>query len=153
MRTFRFAVGDSVQCCIDSADGQRRAEGVVVRRCYREDEWPRGYYAAYQVRLAEGEVDQNACLIYAPRDEDCFIRRSGEKPTKDDVYRALGSMLQVSRRLSRERRLLRTLEENLNGADRDDPKKALCDKLRKRHKEAMRPIIADVSREFACSVL
>ena len=40
----RFAVGDSVLCNIDSSKG--KAEGVVIKRFYREDEWPQGYYAA-----------------------------------------------------------------------------------------------------------
>ena len=39
----RFAVGDKVRCCIAKDDFE---EGVVVRRCYREEEWPSGHYAA-----------------------------------------------------------------------------------------------------------
>ena len=39
----RFAVGDKVRCCVATDDFE---EGVVVRRCYREDDWPSGHYAA-----------------------------------------------------------------------------------------------------------
>ena len=39
----RFDVGDKVRCCIAKDDFE---EGVVVRRCYREEEWPSGHYAA-----------------------------------------------------------------------------------------------------------
>ena len=42
----RFSVGDEVLCNI--GDGES-AHGVVVRRFYREDEWPRGYYAAVRM--------------------------------------------------------------------------------------------------------
>ena len=41
----RFAVGERVECSVDKGN----AEGVVVKR-HHEEEWPKGYYAAYQVR-------------------------------------------------------------------------------------------------------
>ena len=40
--TLRFSVGDAVNCRMN--DGW--AEGEVIKRFYREDDWPRGYYAA-----------------------------------------------------------------------------------------------------------
>ena len=38
----RFSVGQTVYCAVDGG----RAEGLVVKRFYREEEWPKGYYAA-----------------------------------------------------------------------------------------------------------
>ena len=46
--TLRFAVGDEVRCTMP---GNGAAEGVVVQRFYREDEWPRGLYAAVRNRI------------------------------------------------------------------------------------------------------
>ena len=50
----RFAVGDTVSCTIDKG----RADGIVVQRFYREDEWPRGHYAA--VRTASEAASPQA---------------------------------------------------------------------------------------------
>ena len=149
MRTFRFSVGDPVRCCID---GQPRADGVVIRRCYRESEWPRGYYAAYQVRL-HADVNGDSCLIYAPRDEDCYIMSGKPPPPRFNV-----AELGRNRRLSRQRKLIRQIEATLNDntagdAPKDDSKVVLCEKLRRRHKDAMRSIIADVRRDFAAAAV
>ena len=48
----RFAVGDMVMCCITSGskDEDSWQEGVVVERCYREEEFPSGHYAAVRAR-------------------------------------------------------------------------------------------------------
>ena len=149
MRTFRFSVGDPVRCCID---GQPRADGVVIRRCYREPEWPRGYYAAYQVRL-HADVNGDSCLIYAPRDEDCYIMSGKPPPPRFNV-----AELGRNRRLSRQRKLIRQIEATLNDntagdAPKDASKVVLCEKLRRRHKDAMRSIIADVRRDFAAAAV
>ncbi len=149
MRTFRFSVGDPVRCCID---GQPRADGVVIRRCYREPEWPRGYYAAYQVRL-HADVNGDSCLIYAPRDEDCYIMSGKPPPPRFNV-----AELGRNRRLSRQRKLIRQIEATLNDntagdAPKDDSKVVLCEKLRRRHKDAMCSIIADVRRDFAAAAV
>ena len=42
---FRFSVGDIVRCSVHGCKDGYQA-GTVVQRCYREDEWPTGYYAA-----------------------------------------------------------------------------------------------------------
>ena len=47
VRSLRFSVGDVVECCMTVGT----AEGVVVARCYREDQWPRGRYAAVRSRF------------------------------------------------------------------------------------------------------
>ena len=59
----RFNVGDAVRCSI----GKGRAEGVVVKRFYREEDWPRGRYAAVRAPplkrpppSLEGSADANA---------------------------------------------------------------------------------------------
>eukprot|EP00966_Prymnesium_polylepis_P090180 2088611-Prymnesium_polylepis.2 len=54
---FRFSVGDVVSCTVDEGV----LEGVVVQRCYREGEWPAGYYAA--VRAADSIADRTLSLL------------------------------------------------------------------------------------------
>ena len=132
--TLRFAVGDEVQCNL----GGRSAAGTVVQRCYREAEWPRGYYAAYQVQLHHEEPDGKS-LIYAPRDCDSYIRRTCTTP-KGKIS------IQVDRRLSQERQLIRKLEASLDASSSNAKKQALYDKLRHRHRESMQHVIADMNR-------
>ena len=86
----------------------------------------------YQVRLHHSEANGGS-FIYAPRDDDCYIRRLPSPAT-------MGS----SRRLSQERLFLHKLEASLNSAS-DRRKQMMYDKLRKRHKQAMQRIIDDVA--------
>ena len=87
------------------------------------------------MRLHEGDCERDR-LIYAPRDEDCYIRRASSELT-----------IVVDRRLSQERRLLRKLEEGLGSSCvLDHKKQELYDKVRSQHKKAMGHIIADVCR-------
>ena len=86
----------------------------------------------YQVRLDHAEADGSS-LIYAPRDEDCYIR----PPLRPPASIASG------RRLSQERRFLRKLEDSLEGSS-DQRKQMMYDTLRQRHKQAMQRIIDDV---------
>ena len=140
----RFAVGDRVRCTIDKGT----KEGVILQRFYREREWPAGLYAAYQVRLLHGSPDDDdERLIYAPRDENRYI-----KPVV--AAAATEFIIHVDRRLSNERRLIRELEASLMESTTRaayDKKHSLMDKLRTRHKEAMRRIIADISLGLASS--
>eukprot|EP00964_Phaeocystis_antarctica_P018114 scaffold10045_cov64-Phaeocystis_antarctica.AAC.4 len=68
----RFAVGDKVRCCVATDDFE---EGVVVRRCYREDDWPSGHYAA--VRTCTTSIDlsvpnlAHALLLRVARSTKC----------------------------------------------------------------------------------
>ena len=39
-------------CSVDKGE----QEGVVVKRCYREDAWPSGYYAAVRVNLTPSSL-------------------------------------------------------------------------------------------------
>ena len=132
----RFAVGERVECSVDKGN----AEGVVVKRFYREEEWPKGYYAAYQVRL-DHALESDATLIYAPRDLDRYIRRAAAPTTPESMT------IHVDRKMSQQRRLLRELEASLRTqwtslTDADEKKQMLYDQLRNRHKEAMRRVIA-----------
>ena len=86
----------------------------------------------YQVRLDYCEADGSS-LIYAPRDDDCYIRRPLPRP----------ATIASSRRLSQERRFLQKLEASLNCRS-DDRKQMMYDTLRERHKQAMQRIIDDV---------
>jgi hypothetical protein len=86
----------------------------------------------YQVRLDHCEADGSS-LIYAPRDDDCYIRRPLRRP----------ATIASSRRLSQERRFLQKLEASLNCRS-DDRKQMMYDTLRERHKQAMQLIIDDV---------
>ena len=131
----RFTVGEDVICNL--GDG-RVGEGVVVKRFYRETDWPHGQYAAYQIRLHHTDGDGNS-LIYAPRDDNCYVKRleSAEKIA-----------VQVDRRLSRERQLMRSLEASFNDS-LNDKKHMLYDTLKTRHKKSMQRVIADLSRGAA----
>ena len=60
----RFAIGAEVACRMGGDDW---LEGRVVRHFYRQKDMPKGYSAAYQVKLHKGG------LIFAPRDLDGFI--------------------------------------------------------------------------------
>ena len=60
----RFAIGAEVACNM----GDEWPEGRVVKRFYRQASFPRGHYAAYQVKLHDGGE-----LIVAPRDHDGFV--------------------------------------------------------------------------------
>lgn len=84
----------------------------------------------YQVRLHL--VDGS--LIYAPRDENCYIRPNTPLPMT----------IASSRRLSQERRLLQTLEASLDGRS-DGRKQKMYEKLRTQHRKAMQLIINDVA--------
>ena len=95
----------------------------------------------YQVRLHHCE--DSSGLIYAPRDEDCYIRRARRSPTT-----APATAIASSRRLSQERRLLQTLEASLDGKA-DDRKRKLYEKLQLRHQQAMQRIINDVAPGLA----
>ena len=65
--SLRFGIGERVCCRVSQTDW---AAGTVVALNYREDLWPDGRVAPYQVQL-DGE---NAPLIYAPFDDDNLIR-------------------------------------------------------------------------------
>lgn len=45
------------------------AKGVITALLYREDNWPPGVFAPYQIRLEE-----QGTLIFAPKDIDEVIR-------------------------------------------------------------------------------
>ena len=62
---YRFSVGTKVRCLVGPTQWK---VGVIVALNYREADWPTGAYAAYQVKLREGQ------LIYAPVDLDDCIR-------------------------------------------------------------------------------
>ena len=63
----RFSVGDRVECNIGSW-----AAGTVVKQWYRDESWPQGKWAPYQVQLDQGT------LIYAPVDSDKAIKELEE---------------------------------------------------------------------------
>jgi len=71
---FRFGVGQRVESRMDSA----WVPGRIVALNYREDDWPRGQYAPYQVELVSGD------LIYAPRDT-CEVIRAADYFCTTDV--------------------------------------------------------------------
>ena len=91
----------------------------------------------YQVRLHD--VDSSGGLIYAPRDDDRYITRASSTPE---------GRIQIDRRVSQERRLIRRLEDSLSSC-LDDRKQALYEKVRIQHKVVMDHIVADLSRGLA----
>ena len=94
--------------------------------------------------------DSEHRLIYAPRDEDGYIKRA-------DITDTVA--IAVDRRLSKERGLIRRLADELrrqkreddNELDCDDRKQMLYDKLRKRHRDTMQRIITDLNVGLASS--
>ena len=61
----RFAVGDRVCCRVGESEW---APGRIAKLSYREEHWPRGRVAPYQVQLDDGQH------IFAPHDIDDLIR-------------------------------------------------------------------------------
>ena len=61
----RFAVGDRVRCKTGARSWKR---GQIVKLHYREESWPQGEVAPYQIQLDAG------VLIFAPEDSDCLIQ-------------------------------------------------------------------------------
>ena len=86
-------------------------------------------------------------LVYAPRDEDRYIRRAANTPEMS---------IRDGRRLSQQRRLIRKLEDSLCSCKLEGSckleadttkivtKQLLYDKLRTQHKLAIDRIIADI---------
>uniref|UniRef100_A0A7S2FLE7 Uncharacterized protein n=1 Tax=Florenciella parvula TaxID=236787 RepID=A0A7S2FLE7_9STRA len=64
----RFANGSKVQCRVGADPVTGWAAGTIVALWYREEAWPSGTYAPYQIQLDDGR------LIFAPRDEDMVVR-------------------------------------------------------------------------------
>ena len=81
-------------------------------------------------------MDSGCNLIYVPRDDDSYVNRLS-CPEKIAV--------QVDRRLSRERQLMRKLEASIDSS-LNSKKRMLYDTLRSRHKKSMQIVIADLSR-------
>jgi hypothetical protein len=79
IEALRFSVGDAVECHVEGGSrgtaGQGRwAKGKVVAQLYHDEFMPPGAEAAYQVKLDAGDD-----LIYAPADQDRFIRKVNDK--------------------------------------------------------------------------
>jgi hypothetical protein len=76
----RFSEGDRVACNIGGW-----AAGTVAKQWYRDESWPQGKWAPYQVQLDQGT------LIYAPIDDDKAIKalaEEDEKPREDPEPKA-----------------------------------------------------------------
>ena len=72
-RSIRFQIGEKVQC--NTPDGWQT--GTVVAHQYREDDFPPGMTVPYQVEIDGGG------LVYAPYDDDDFIRASRKSPKRE----------------------------------------------------------------------
>ncbi|MCH2204397.1 MAG: hypothetical protein MK132_00795 [Lentisphaerales bacterium] len=68
MSNFRFKVGDSIMCNL-GANGWKL--GKIIALNYREDHWPAGKIAPYQVMIGEDHT-----LIYAPEDDPRLCREA-----------------------------------------------------------------------------
>ena len=71
-RKLRFAIGDDVMC--RTSDGW--VGGKITKQFWRNDYMPPGVTAPYKIRLDDGK------LIWAPEDDDRFIRARGAKKAK-----------------------------------------------------------------------
>ena len=104
----------------------------------------------YQIRLLLPRPQDGAQLIYAPRDDDRYVREADrERDATGDT-----TMIQVHGRLSKERVLIRKLEARLAASSSDNRKshRMLNDKLRNQHKEAMQRIIVDVQKGLSAGL-
>ena len=72
LEDLRFDVGDAVVCNTSSG----WVDGNVIGRMYRDNYMPAGVVAPYQVKLNDGT------MIWAPEDDDDFIRAGGSKKAK-----------------------------------------------------------------------
>lgn len=61
---YRFKIGDTLKCNLGPYDGWKL--GKVIKLDYRENKWPKGCYAPYQVKLFCNEVPHQ--YIYVPDD-------------------------------------------------------------------------------------
>ena len=73
-RKLRFAIGDDVMC--RTSDGW--VPGKVTAHLYRDNFMPPGVTAPYQIQLDDGKA------IWAPEDDDRFIRARGAKKARTD---------------------------------------------------------------------
>ena len=71
-QALRFGVGDRIECNVSHV----WAVGTVTQERYREPDWPEGQWAAYQVKLDDGE------MIFAPRDDSGTCRAA---PTVNNI--------------------------------------------------------------------
>lgn len=72
-------MGDRIECNVGEW-----AKGTVIKTWYREAEWPEGKFAAYQVKLDEGQY------IYAPIDEDRVCRAAAQEFAPKDRVEIVG---------------------------------------------------------------
>ena len=66
----RFKVGARVECYLKP----RFLKGTVVQHHFRESDWKPGVFAPYKVKLDDVSIG----LIYAPRDDDRYIRAADD---------------------------------------------------------------------------
>lgn len=64
-RALRFGVGDRVECCTNAG----WVAGQIIACRYREESWPDGEFAPYQIECADGS------LLYAPEDTAQLVRQ------------------------------------------------------------------------------
>ena len=139
----RFEIGDVVACNLGDSDGYW--EGTVIAVRYREEEFPPGHCAAYQVRLR-----RDHCDVYAPRDEDRFVKPIAAVPDlcTDCILKADRALMKEDRRLSMRRQYLARLEDSVSkesSGEKKRKKKEVYEMLRRRHHDDMQRIIADLS--------
>ena len=83
----RFPVGTPVKCLY----GDSWVSGIVVKHHYREDSWPEGKTAPYQVLLDEEHVkDEQKNAIWAPSDADDVITSNFRFPIGSDTECRVG---------------------------------------------------------------
>ena len=74
MTSYRFEVGTTVLCNLGELGWK---QGRIIAHNYREDPWPEGMFAPYQVVL-----EDDRSLIYVPEDDDRYCR----EPTAQDLH-------------------------------------------------------------------
>ena len=76
----RFANGTRVKCRVGADPITGWAPGQIKQLWYREEAWPAGTFAPYQVLLDDGR------MIFAPRDEDAILRLNHDAAPGSGVW-------------------------------------------------------------------
>ena len=75
----RFKVGARVECYLKP----RFLKGTVVQQHYRDSDWEPGVFAPYKVKLDDVSIG----LIYAPGDDDRYIRAADDADSDAETLR------------------------------------------------------------------
>jgi len=85
--TLRFKLGDTVEC---RATEEGYSLGKITAVFHKEPQFPPGHVVPYQVRLTEGSLAGSS--VYAPCDEDDFVRLPATRGGVEQAAQAISSL-------------------------------------------------------------